>query len=96
MTEQTKLKVVVPPDVLEQLERDFEPQELQDLLNQIQQMADSGALLTESTPLDPHELEDDDPEMYATLLKKAQDAGYDDIDDWLSSVIDDNQPRLLN
>lgn len=89
-----KIRVVIPPEVLEQMERDIPPDELQSLLDEFQRMADSGELFENSQELDMEALQRDDPELYQQLTAAMQEQGFDNIDDWTESIHDSNKPTL--
>jgi len=68
MTQETKLKVVFAPGVLEQLEETMSPEDLQELLNQIQTKAEDGTLLEDSVAVDLDKLREEDPLEYELLM----------------------------
>lgn len=93
MTEEKKLKVVVPPEVLAQMEEMMGPEELQEMLAELQRLVDSGQLFEQSTPIDLETLEQDDPEMYAQMVEQMTADGYTDFDSWIESK---SVPPTLN
>lgn len=88
-----KLKVVIPPEVLAQMERDIPADELQTLLTEFQRLVESGEIFEQSEPIDMTQLEHDDPELYAELKAAMQAQGFDSMDEW---VEDTRLPPTLN
>jgi hypothetical protein len=94
MSEDTKIKVVIPPEVLAQMERDIPPEDLQELLEDLQRMVDSGEIFEQSEPVDMLGLEKDDPELFAQLNAAMKEQGFDNIDDWFDGA--GSNPPTLN
>jgi hypothetical protein len=63
-----KLKIEFAPGVLEQLEKDMSPEELQEFMNMIKAKIDDGSFLDESEPVDLDVLEEEDPEAYEKIM----------------------------
>ena len=78
MSEEQKIKVIIAPEVLEQMEQEFEPEELQRLLDEIQAAVDNGTIFEDSQPVDLEKLQREDPAEYALLM--AQLEKYEDAD----------------
>lgn len=91
---ENKLKVVIPPEVLEQLEQQTSPEELQEFISALQQMADSGELFEAAEPVDFSSLAEDDPELYAALTAQMKDEGFDDLEAWVDSKVSNAQRPL--
>lgn len=70
-----KLKIVVAPNVLEQLEQEMSPEELQQLLNDLQKMAEDGTFMEQAQLIDLDELKVSDPELYEQLM------AFDEVDE---------------
>lgn len=83
--EENKIKVVISPEALTDMEQHFSPEELQQLLAEFQQLVDSGEIFEQSTPVDMDTLEQDDPELYAQLQARMKASGFEDFDEWLDS-----------
>jgi hypothetical protein len=66
-----KIKIEFAPGAFENFEGTQE--ELDELVAEIQRMAESGELFEKSQPLDIDELIDEDPEFAETLLRKLND-----------------------
>lgn len=81
-----KIKVVIPPEVLEQMQRDIPADELQELLEQISQMAEDGSIFEEAEPLDLEQLKLTDPEEYAALMQAVNSLGHETIDEMLEEA----------
>lgn len=64
------LKIKFAPGVLEQLEEQLSPEDLQEFMDELKQLADSGELETRSTPVDMLQLQREDPELHQELQKK--------------------------
>lgn len=58
------------PGVLEQMELDNTPEELQAYLDKMKTMFESGELMEASTPLDMDDLETSDPELFHALTRQ--------------------------
>lgn len=65
--DQQPLKVKFAPGVLEQLEKDMEPGELQEFLDVIKKGFEDGSFFEQSTPVDMDELRENEPELYKKL-----------------------------
>lgn len=89
----TPFKVVVPPEVLAQMEQTIPADELQTLLNEVQRLAESGELFEQSEPVDLDELQRTDPEEYAALMQALQQQGYDSVEDAFDGS---SKPPTLN
>lgn len=86
MSNNNQLKIVIPPEVLAHMEQTMSPSDLQNMLDQFQEMAQDGTLLDHSEAVDLNTLQSDDPELHALLMSQANAAGYDEMEDWISSV----------
>lgn len=73
-----KMKVIIPPETLAQMEADFDAEELQGVLNMIQQLAENGELIAQSQLVDMDELKESDPELYKQLTDRLQQIDDDD------------------
>jgi len=71
MTEETKLKIEFAPGAFDQF--DGTQEELDNLINEIRQMIESGELLEQSTPVDFDELYDEDPELAVKIAESFLD-----------------------
>lgn len=69
MTEKTPT-IKFAPGVLEQLETEMDPEELQSFLNELQEMALNGDIIEHAEVVDMDKLAIEDPELYATLSKQ--------------------------
>lgn len=69
-----KLKLTFAPGVLEQLESEMGPEELQTFLNELKEMTESGDLVTQSSPVDMEQLRREDPQTYEQLVKQLDEA----------------------
>lgn len=97
MTESTQpLKVVIPPEVLEQMQRDIPADELQGVLDEIKRLVETGELFEHSEPVDLEALKTEDPEMYMELMQAMKAQGMDDMDDWVEGAISDAAVKTLN
>lgn len=67
MSDQAKLKVVFAPGVLENMEATIDPFELQELLDHIKELADSGKLTDDANLVDWDTIKQDDPELFEVL-----------------------------
>lgn len=67
----TPTKVVFPPGVLEDMEMNMSPDDLQSFMNEVARMAASGELETSAVDLDMETLETEDPELYF-LIRDAE------------------------
>lgn len=63
-----EIRIEFAPGVLEQLEREMTPAELQTFMNEIKEQIASGAFFTEAEEVDMDELEEEDPEAYASIV----------------------------
>ena len=77
-----KLKVVVPPEVLQELEQTMTAQEIQQLLDEFKKSVEDGSLFEKSQPVDLDKLAEEDPELYHIIVER------------LSKDPDDNEPTL--
>lgn len=68
-TPKQPLKVVFAPGVLEQMEKDFTAEELQEALDEIGKLAQNPE---QGTPVDMEELMVEDPHLYAQLVEQLQ------------------------
>jgi hypothetical protein len=89
-----KLKVVIPPEVLEQMQRDIPEEDLQALLADLSKMADEGTLFDQCVAVDMETLQIDDPEQYAAVMNAIATLGHDDLDELLEMPVHDT--RTLN
>jgi hypothetical protein len=80
MTDEKKpLTVKFAPGVLEQMENEFEPEELQEFLNHLAELAASGEILEKSEAIDMDVLKKEDPEMHK-ILSQQLDGVYEEED----------------
>lgn len=88
MTEeqQPKIKIVIPPQVLEQMQQDMTPEELASLFSQLEAAIEDGSLFDDSVPVDLAVMEQEDPEEFAKLKAAMAEDGFDDFDDWVEFV----------
>lgn len=93
MTEDNKLKVVISPGALADLENEMTPEELEQFLAEFQALVESGELFEQSVPINMETLEQDDPEMFAQLQARMTAEGYTDFDEWMDAQY---QPPTLN
>ena len=63
-----KLKVTFAPGVLEQLEQDLTPDDLQELMDELSKSIEDGSFFDESRMVDLNELIESDPELYQELM----------------------------
>jgi hypothetical protein len=63
-----KMKIEFAPGVLEQLEQDMSPEELQEFMNELKTRIEDGSFLAEAEPVDLEALEETDPEEFAQLM----------------------------
>lgn len=97
MTESTKpIKVVIPPEVLEQMQRDIPEDELQGVLDEIKRLVESGELFENSEPVDLEALKTEDPEMYLELMEAMKAQGFDDMDDMVDGAVAIDAAKRLN
>ena len=75
-----KMKVVFAPGVLEQMERDIDPEELQEILDEIAASIENGTLLDDSRPVDLDELLLTDPDLYFDLIQQISNMEEIDLD----------------
>lgn len=68
MAENEKLKVVFGPGVLEQMERDMDPEELQAVLDEIKELVEGGTFFDMAQEMDAEELKESDPDLYNLLI----------------------------
>jgi hypothetical protein len=98
MTEeqQPKIKIVIPPQVLEQMQQEMSEEDLKELLATIEAAVENGSIFEDSEPINLAEMERDDPEAFAKLKTTMGDDGFDvnDFDDWVEYVT--NQRPTLN
>jgi hypothetical protein len=64
-----KMKIEFAPGVLEQMEQEMGPEELQEFMNMLKEKIEDGTFLTDATPVDMEELEVEDPEAYAQIVE---------------------------
>lgn len=64
-----KMKMEFAPGVLEQLEKDMDPEELQEFMNMLKGKIEDGTFFDEATEVDMDELEATDPEAYAQIVE---------------------------
>lgn len=69
MTNKEPLKVVFAPGVLEQMERDFTPEELQEALDEIAKLAQNPE---QGEPVDMIALMQEDPDLYRQLVEQLE------------------------
>ena len=72
MSEDKKLKVVFAPGVLEQLEAENTPEELQEMLDAIQAQFADPTFVENSKPVDMDALFLEDPELYFKLQSQIE------------------------
>lgn len=65
-----KMKVIFAPGVLEGMEAEMSNEDLQELLNQIKEMVESGTLEENSSEVDMEELAMEDPELFAIIQER--------------------------
>lgn len=70
MTNSDKIKIAFAPGVLEQLEAENTPEELQELFDQLKSQIEDGSFLENAEAVDLDELELNSPELYAELHEK--------------------------
>ena len=63
------MKIEIAPGAFDGLDQD----EIDEIMAEIQALADSGDLLNESVPVDMDELAEEDPELYRLLLARRAD-----------------------
>ncbi len=94
MTEQKQQRVIIPPSVLEQMQQDIPPDELQEMLDALTKMIEEGTVFDHAEEVDLVELQRTDPEEHAALMKAIEGLGYETIDELLESEPTDR--RTLN
>lgn len=72
MTDAKVPKITFAPGVLEQLESENTPEELQKFLDELQAMAEDGSILECSQVVNMDELKVEDPELYEVLAKQLE------------------------
>lgn len=65
-----KMKIEFAPGVLEGMEAEMSNEDLQDLLNHIKELVDSGTLEEHSKPIDMEKLCIEDPELFTILQER--------------------------
>lgn len=70
MTDTKKMKIEFAPGVLEGLEAEMDPEDLQDLMNKIKDVIEGGDLENLATPVDMDELKLENPDLYNTLQER--------------------------
>lgn len=93
MTEQNKIKIIIPPQVLAQMEQDMSPEEVQRLMTQLEAAVESGTIFEDSVPMDLAEMALEDPEDHAEIIAAMKRDGFDDFDEWVEWSIK-QQPTL--
>ncbi|RWZ87201.1 MAG: hypothetical protein EO766_11765 [Hydrotalea sp. AMD] len=68
--ENKKPKIIFAPGVLEQLEAENTPEELQELFDSLSAGFADGSIFDKSTPVDLEELEQSDPELFTHLMEQ--------------------------
>lgn len=63
-------KLIIPPHVLASLEEDLDPSELQSFLDELKMKVETGAIFSESQPVDMETLRVEDPELYNVLVER--------------------------
>lgn len=94
MTEQNKIKIIIPPQVLAQMEQDMSPEEVQRLMTQLEAAVESGTIFEDSVPMDLAEMALEDPEDHAEIIAAMTRDGFDNFDEWVEWTI--NQRPTLN
>lgn len=79
MSENKKVRFAFAPGVLEQLEADNTPEELQELFDELAAKVSDGTIFEEANPVNLEELEQSDPELFAHLMSQMQKIQDDDI-----------------
>lgn len=92
--QQPKLKIVIPPQVLEQMQQEMSAEEIQELLTKLQADIEAGTLFDQSEEIDLDRMKQEDPEEYAALMEAMAQDGFDNFDDWTEYLI--NQRPTLN
>lgn len=77
-TPKQPLKVVFAPGVLEQMEKDFTAEELQEVLDEVGRLAQNPE---NGTPVDMEELMREDPHLYAQLIEQLNAIEEDGVSD---------------
>ena len=72
MSENKKIRFAFAPGVLEQLEADNTPEELQELLDELAAKVSDGSIFEDSNPVNLEELEQTDPELFTHLMSQMQ------------------------
>jgi hypothetical protein len=93
MTEENKIKVVIAPSALADLEETMSPEELQQFLAEFQALVESGDIFSQSEPINMDTLEQDDPELFAQMRDRMTADGFTDFDEWMDAQY---QPPTLN
>jgi hypothetical protein len=62
-----EMRIEFAPGVLEQLEAEMTPQELQNFMDDIKEKITSGAFFSEAEEVDMAALEEDEPDVYAQI-----------------------------
>lgn len=75
-----KLRIKFAPGVLESLEKELSPEELQDFMDQLKAGVEDGSYLENSVPVDFEELKRDNPEEYQKLMEQLENLQEDDWD----------------
>lgn len=85
--EDEKVIIRFAPGVLEQLEEEFSPEELQNFLDMLKTKAADGSLVDESQELDMEELEESNPDAFEQVV---------DAIDFVSSESAEDYKKKLN
>jgi hypothetical protein len=64
-----EMRIEFAPGVLEQMEQDMTPAEMQEFMDMLKAKIEDGSLFEESTPVDMEELAEDDPEAYEQMVQ---------------------------
>lgn len=65
-----KMKIEFAPGVLEEMEAEMSTEELQDLLDHLKELVESGNLEENSSAVDMEDLAMEDPELFAILQER--------------------------
>lgn len=65
-------KIQFAPGVLEELEEDMTPEELQEFMNELKMMVEDGSFFDKSEAVDLDELKTTDPELYEILVEQLE------------------------
>jgi len=78
MSESNVKKIMFAPGVLEQLEADYDPEELQEIMDEIRAAVESGTMFEESEVIDMDALQVEDPDLYNILQTKLLELNTED------------------